>query len=428
MKLVGYPDSDSDDDAETESQDQETHLQSGVKKRRRLGEVYSDLTDDQEPDQRPPPVLSDIHFRRFYDLYTTEPRVSAFDDPNLHGGRKRITPHVAGNWPSHVYLEWVPTPTECEPITSILSNLEAAADACPSSTDSSTPLEPIHPLHVDKLDAAATPRRLHISLSTTLNIQTEQRHEFLEQMANTVKADPFRVRFMDLQWVSNYDGSRWFLVLKCEEHTAMQQLLDRTNSVAARFGQNLLYQQDHRLDHGDQVSVQSEPVHPTTEVSGVPVGEAEDLDGQPSLWTTMTDRRKRKEPSVLQHSGKSGDPNNSRNSGEDETTNESLPFHVSIAWTLDRPPSPLYSPMTIPAIKAIMAKDMMRVRPLFERVKVKVGDQVTSLPLGNLDLGDRYIWENGERIRVPRFNQDTDRNRAASRHMYNVRYGHGSII
>ncbi|KAI9687036.1 MAG: poly(U)-specific 3'-to-5' RNA exonuclease [Bathelium mastoideum] len=325
-------------------------------------------------------------------------------------------------------MPWVPTPTECEPITSILSNLEAAAGACPSSTNSSTPLEPIHPLHADKLGAAATPQRLHISLSTTLNIKTEQRHEFLEQMTNTVKADPFRVRFTDLQWVSNYDGSRWFLVLKCEEHTALQQLLDRTNSVAARFGQNLLYQQSHRPERGDRVSVQSEPAHTATEVSGVSAGEAEDLDGQSSLWTAMTDRRKRKEPSVLQHSGESGIPKNSPNSGEDKMTNESLPFHVSIAWALNRPPSPLHSPVTIPAIKAIMTKDMMRIRPLFERVKVKVGDQVTSLALGNPDLGDRYIWENGERIRVPRFNQDTDRNRAASRHMYSVRYGHGGII
>ncbi len=83
MSLVAYSDSDNEDDRDD--------VEKPLAKKRKVS-----ISNDQTL----PPLPSS-----FLDQYSSTVRTSTKDDPSLHGGRKRITPHVEGNWPTHVFLE-----------------------------------------------------------------------------------------------------------------------------------------------------------------------------------------------------------------------------------------------------------------------------------------------------------------------------------
>ncbi len=87
MPLVEYSDSES-----SESFGPDESQIRGTKRKR---------TSENEPALPPLPDS-------FHDLYVSTARVSNQDDPSLHDGRQRVTPHVDGNWPTHVYIECTP--------------------------------------------------------------------------------------------------------------------------------------------------------------------------------------------------------------------------------------------------------------------------------------------------------------------------------
>lgn len=84
MALVDYPSS--DEEAE-ETKAPSPNSAANLKRKR-------------GPSEELPPLPS-----KFHDLYASTTRLSTRDDPSLHGGRKRVIPHIEGNWPTHLYIE-----------------------------------------------------------------------------------------------------------------------------------------------------------------------------------------------------------------------------------------------------------------------------------------------------------------------------------
>lgn len=89
MGLVEYSDSESSDTPHPDQIHGEDHASRGIK-RKHSSTSHSTL----------PPLPHSFH-----DLYASTARVSNKDDPTLHAGRQRVTPHIEGNWPTHVYVE-----------------------------------------------------------------------------------------------------------------------------------------------------------------------------------------------------------------------------------------------------------------------------------------------------------------------------------
>jgi U6 snRNA phosphodiesterase len=183
----------------------------------------------------------------FHTLYATNVRTSTTDDPNLHGGRKRQTPHVEGNWPTHAYLEWHPTTHQISILERLISQYTSQPDSNKSkdrearSTKSSS--AKVCSLLESELGA---PQALHISLSRTLQLRTDDRDAFLSSITSSIRSAgirPFDVSFNDVGWFANYERNRWFLSLEVEKspRNELNRLLFACNRACLGTGLPILY-------------------------------------------------------------------------------------------------------------------------------------------------------------------------------------------
>ena len=141
--------------------------------------------------------------------------------------------------------------------------------------------------------------------------------------------DSFQATADDLKWVSNYEGNRWFLVLQMAPmpDKEFQKLLDACNKVAKEFNQPSLYE-----SASNSASMSAKKARPGPSTSS----------GQAKL-------------------------------APDEREN---PFHVSIAWTLQKPDDELSE-----RASQVWASSKTNIVVPVSSIKVKTGNIVHSIPL-----------------------------------------------
>ncbi|KLU88580.1 hypothetical protein MAPG_07566 [Magnaporthiopsis poae ATCC 64411] len=200
----------------------------------------------------------------FHDLYASTVRTSARDDPSLHQGRTRQIPHVAGNWPSHIYVEWFPTQDECATLSSLLEELRSELADEPAGGGQQ--------LHSFLTSDLGTPLPLHISLSRPFVLTTEEKDGFLRRLTAAIEGQTaisrFAVHPSALSWHRSPDSNRAFLVLRVLEgdsgnndgNPSLAALLAKCNALVRQFGQPPLYASSHSSD-GDDAAAADDKFH-----------------------------------------------------------------------------------------------------------------------------------------------------------------------
>lgn len=157
------------------------------------------------------------------------------------------------------------------------------------------------------------------------------------------------MKFTRLDWVSNYEGTRWFLVLRLAKpaEDALNQLLHISNKLVGSFGQPVLY-----AEAADYTGHRSEGRARITSMRG---------RSGASARRAITPNRQLssipKERDLSEH------------------------FHVSIGWTLQRPSEEMMTRLsTINESDGVM-KDIKILSVRFNSVKLKIGNTVKDVAL-----------------------------------------------
>jgi len=308
MSLVDY--SSSDDDRERTIENAASPTSPTLPKRKREQHDASA--------RRVKPKLLPALPSNFHTLYSTDVRTSTSDDPTLHGGRQRQVPHAVGNWPSFVYLEWLPSEQDLIILERVVREVEGQLHEATATTVDKPQL---HSLIRSNLGVRLP---LHVSLSSPLTLTTDNKDIFEKTFTKALRdtrISAFQVLPFGLCWVSNFDQSRYFLILVLSQpqNGELNTLLKTCNEVCRSFGLPELY--------GKGRSVGVSTGSPLDNASTTPLNQNNTTHGK---------------------------------------------FHVSIAWTLSRPDHACEE-----LVQNVQGGD---ISIPFNNIHIKIGNAVSVVP------------------------------------------------
>lgn len=283
MILVDYSDPEDDSQQKTELEDHGSGPRTTLATNPPLKRKRQERDDDAALRAvKPAPSLP----ANFHTLYATPGRASTSDDPSLHAGRQRQVPHVVGNWPSFVYLEWLPSEENLlcleRVVDEALRQLQAGSQSITASSKLQSSLR----------SELGVRLPLHISLSSPLTLTTDTKEAFEQEVTKairTARIHAFDVGVSGVRWVSNFDKTRHFLILNLTKPRGnqLQTLLSTCNNVARNFGLPELYA--HK--EGTAVGVQKQPSAPSNHQETINPTQAVDQFHISIAWTLAKPER-----------------------------------------------------------------------------------------------------------------------------------------
>ncbi|KAJ3866065.1 hypothetical protein EV359DRAFT_62625 [Lentinula novae-zelandiae] len=154
------------------------------------------------------------------------------DDPALHQGRIRITPHVDGQWASHVYVS-IRVERRSAMYNLVLDALKTAKNLEPALHDFPRVDENKSEKYFD----------LHVSLSRPIFLRTHQRDDLKREVKSLAeKSNNFKISFTSFSIFNNDEETRTFLALDIGSgHRELKLLSDGLLPFLANLRQKEYY-------------------------------------------------------------------------------------------------------------------------------------------------------------------------------------------
>lgn len=166
------------------------------------------------------------------------------DDPALHQGRVRATPHVEGQYAAYVYI-----PLVVHPGTSLFSLVDEVLDVTKEMVPTAHAIGAIASCSRNSgglvVNSSRRARELHLSLTRPIFLRAHQREEFKQAIKLIAsRQTPFQASFATFSELTNDERTRAFLSLEVGAgHNELRGLLSALSPTLQSLRQPDFYSQ-----------------------------------------------------------------------------------------------------------------------------------------------------------------------------------------